>query len=132
VKVDLLVRSMCCLKPGIKGVSDNIKVISIVGRYLEHSRVYYFHNGGEPEIYMGSADLMTRNLDHRVEVVFPVENPSHIQHLREKVLGAYLRDNSRARIMQPDGTYSRLNPADNEERLDVQAWFMNQAYIQKN
>jgi polyphosphate kinase len=74
VKVDLLVRSMCCLKPGIKGVSENVNVVSIVGRYLEHSRLYYFHNNGVEEIYMGSADLMPRNLDHRVEVIFPVEN----------------------------------------------------------
>ncbi len=131
VKVDLLVRSMCCLKPGIKGVSDNVNVTSIVGRYLEHSRVYYFYNGGQEEIYLGSADLMQRNLDHRVEVVFPVENPSHIQHLRQNVLEAYLRDNARARVMGPDGTYSRLAPKDKEDRFDVQDWFMNQAHIPK-
>ncbi len=84
--MDLLVRSMCCLKPGVKGVSENIKVVSIVGRYLEHSRVYYFHNGGKEEIYIGSADLMTRNLDHRVEVVFPIENEANIRYVRDSNL----------------------------------------------
>ncbi|HLO18028.1 MAG TPA: polyphosphate kinase 1 [Anaerolineales bacterium] len=124
VKVDLLVRSMCCLRPGIKGVSDNITVTSIVGRYLEHSRLYYFYNGGKEEIYLGSADLMQRNLDHRVEVVFPIENPSQIQHLRKNVLEAYLQDNSRARVMQSDGTYTRLAPKEKENKMDVQEWLM--------
>ena len=93
VKVDLLVRGMCCLRPGIKGVSENIRVISIVGRYLEHSRIYYFHNDGQEEIYMGSADLMTRNYDHRVEVVFPLENPDQINYVRHGMMDVYLSDN---------------------------------------
>jgi polyphosphate kinase len=125
VKVDLLVRSMCCLKPGIKGVSDNVTVVSIVGRYLEHSRVYYFHNGGEEEIYLGSADLMTRNFDHRVEVVFPIENAEQVRFLRDKMLDTYLRDNTRARVMREDGTYMRLKPADENKAVDVQEFFMN-------
>jgi polyphosphate kinase len=125
VKVDLLVRSMCCLKPGVKGVSENIKVISIVGRYLEHSRVYYFHNGGKNEIYIGSADLMMRNLDHRVEVVFPIENEADARYIRDKMLQTYLRDNTRARLMQADGTYTRLKPAGDDEVVDVQEFFMN-------
>ncbi len=124
VKIDLLVRGMCSLRPGVKGVSENIRVVSIVGRYLEHSRIYYFQNGGAGEIYLGSADLMERNLDHRVEVVFPIESPDHIQHLRENVLAAYLRDNVRARLMHSDGTYSRLKPKDNEDRMDIQEWLM--------
>jgi polyphosphate kinase len=124
VKLDLLVRGMCCLRPGIKHVSENIRVISIVGRYLEHSRIYYFKNNGKEEIYLGSADLMDRNLNRRVEVVFPVEDPDHIHHLRENVLRAYLHDNVRARIMQPDGTYQRLTPKDGKDRLDVQRWLM--------
>jgi polyphosphate kinase len=128
VKLDLLVRGMCCLRPGIKHVSENIRVISIVGRYLEHSRIYYFHNNGKEEIYLGSADLMDRNLNRRVEVVFPVEHPHHIQHLRENVLGAYLRDNLRARVMQADGTYQRLTPKDGKDRLDVQEWLMARNY----
>jgi polyphosphate kinase len=125
VKVDLLVRSMCCLKPGIKGVSDNVNVTSIVGPYLEHSRIYYFHNGGKEEIYMGSADLMTRNLDHRVEVVFPIESPEHICHVRDEILNTYLRDNTRARLMQADGTYVRLKAPEQDKVVDVQEIFMN-------
>ena len=125
VKVDLLVRSMCCLKPGVKGVSENIRVVSIVGRYLEHSRVYYFHNGGKDEIYIGSADLMTRNLDHRVEVVFPIENESNVRYVRDQMLDAYLKDNMRARLMQGDGTYARLEPAGDDKLVDVQEFFMN-------
>jgi polyphosphate kinase len=131
VKVDLLVRSMCCLRPGVKGVSDKVNVISIVGRYLEHSRLYYFCNGGQEEIYLGSADLMPRNLDHRVEVVFPIENPGHIQYLRKNVLDAYLQDNSRARVMQTDGSYKRLSPKDKENSTDVQEWLMSRSYTQK-
>jgi polyphosphate kinase len=126
VKVDLLVRSMCCLRPGIKGVSENIKVVSIVGRYLEHSRVYYFCNGGEEEIYMGSADLMTR-IDHRVEVVFPIENAEHVRQIREDMLETYLKDNMRARLMQQDGTYTRLKVKNEDHAVDVQEFFMNRS-----
>jgi polyphosphate kinase len=125
VKVDLLVRSMCCLIPGIKGVSDNIRVVSIVGRYLEHSRLYYFHNGGKEEIYTGSADLMTRNLDHRVEVVFPIENTEQVRYLRDKILEAYLRDNLRGRVMRENGTYMRLKPQGDDKAVDVQELLMN-------
>jgi polyphosphate kinase len=124
VKVDLLVRGMCCLKPGIKGVSENIKVRSIVGRYLEHSRLYYFYNGKAEEIYLGSADLMSRNLDRRVEVAFPVENVEHIRYLRDKILETYLQDNLRARVMCEDGTYLRLQPASGEQAVDVQELLM--------
>jgi polyphosphate kinase len=124
VKVDLLVRSMCCLKPGVKGVSENVNVISIVGRYLEHSRVYYFHNNGVEEVYMGSADLMPRNLDHRVEVIFPVENPEYVRYLRDQMLETYLRDNMRARVMQENGTYQRLQPPSEDKAVDVQEFFM--------
>jgi len=131
VKVDMFVRGMCGLRPGIKGVSENIRVISVVGRYLEHSRIFYFHNGGKDEIYLGSADLMDRNLNRRVEVVFPVENPEHIKYLRDDVLAAYFRDNTRARIMKPDGTYVRLSPREKEEKIDIQEWLMNQSYKNK-
>jgi polyphosphate kinase len=123
VQVDLLVRGMCCLRPGIKGVSENIRVISIVGRYLEHSRIYYFQNDGKEEIYLGSADLMQRNLNHRVEVVFPVESKTHIRHLRDHVLETYLKDNSSARVLQADGTYVRLKP-EGKDVVDVQEKFM--------
>ncbi|MBK7451197.1 MAG: polyphosphate kinase 1 [Anaerolineales bacterium] len=126
VKVDLLVRGMCCLRPGIKDVSENIRVTSIVGRYLEHSRVYYFQNNGSDEVYMGSADLMPRNLNHRVEVVFPVENKAQVKFLREKILENYLKDNTRARILESDGTYKRPKPANEEKGFEVQAHLMGE------
>ncbi|HNK63212.1 MAG TPA: polyphosphate kinase 1 [Anaerolineales bacterium] len=126
VKIDLLVRGMCCLRPGVKGVSENIRVVSIVGRYLEHSRVYYFQNNANEEIYLGSADLMPRNLDHRVEVVFPVENKGHVRFLRDKILDAYLRDNTRARILESDGKYRRLKPGNEDKLYDVQSHLMGE------
>ncbi len=131
VKVDLLARGMCCLRPGLKGISDNINVISIVGRYLEHSRVFYFHNHGKAEIYMGSADLMRRNQDHRVEVVFPVESAEHINYLRNAMLATYLSDNMRARVMKPDGTYVRLKAPSEDKAVDVQEWLMKNNYRNK-
>jgi polyphosphate kinase len=105
VRVDLLVRGICCLRPGIPGVSDNIRVTSIVGRFLEHSRIYYFTNGGREEIFLGSADLMGRNLNHRVELLFPVENKRLLKRLREDILQTYLADNRNARNMLPDGSF---------------------------
>lgn len=125
VKVDLLVRGMSSLRPGVKGMSDHVKVISIVGRYLEHSRIFYFQNGGKEEIYLGSADLMQRNLNHRVEVVFPLENPKHVRHLRDEVLQSYLKDNVRARVMQGDGSYRRLEPQKDDKVMNIQDWLMN-------
>ena len=119
VRIDLIVRGMCCLRPGMPGLSDNIRVISIVGRFLEHSRIYYFHNGGAEQIYLGSADLMPRNLDRRVEVLFPVESAKLIRQLRDQVLAVYLADNVKARQMNADGTYSRLTP-ESGEFLDSQ------------
>jgi polyphosphate kinase len=107
VQVDLLVRGICCLRPGIPGVSDNIRVTSIVGRFLEHSRIYYFRNAGNQEIYLGSADLMPRNLNRRVEVIFPVQDPNLIRNLRDNVLAIYLSDVAKARSMQTDGSYQR-------------------------
>jgi len=124
VKVDLLVRGICCLRPGISGISDNIRVVSIVGRFLEHSRCYYFHNGGNDEIYLGSADLMPRNIDRRVEVLFPVQDAEIIHYLRDEMLGAYQRDNVKARHLQPDGTYVRLVPGTHDEPFNVQEWLI--------
>jgi len=106
VKVDLLARGICSLRPGVPGVSDNIRVISIVGRFLEHSRIYYFQNGGSEELYLGSADLMHRNLSHRVEIIFPVESPRLVRRLKE-ILDIYLSDQAKARYLQSDGSYSR-------------------------
>lgn len=120
VKVDLLVRSICCLRPGIPEVSDNIRVISIVGRFLEHTRIYYFHNGGSDEMFLGSADLMSRNLIRRVEVLFPVEDRRLVRYLRDHVLEVYLADNVKARAMQPDGTYLRRLPKAGDDSVNSQ------------
>jgi polyphosphate kinase len=121
VRVDLIVRGMCCLRPGVPGLSENIRVISIVGRFLEHSRIYYFCNGGNEQIYLGSADLMPRNLDRRVEILFPVENAKLIRQLRDHVLAVYLADNVKARQMQADGTYLRMRPQEGVEAVDSQS-----------
>ncbi len=125
VKIDLLVRGMCCLRPGLPGASDNIRVISIVGRFLEHSRIFYFRNGGEEEVYLGSADLMPRNIDRRVEVLFPVCDARLIRHLRDEVLDIYLGDNVKARALLPDGTYERRKAGGKHEPVDSQAWLLN-------
>jgi polyphosphate kinase len=126
VQVDLIVRGMCCLRPGIAGISENIRVVSIVGRFLEHSRIYYFANGGKPdedEILMGSADLMQRNLDHRVEVLVPVEDRALRAHLRDVALPAYLRDTVNTHLLLPDGSYERMPAPKGKEPFNVQAWF---------
>jgi polyphosphate kinase len=128
VKVDLLIRGICCLVPGIKGVSENIRVISVLGRYLEHSRIYYFYNDGKEELYLGSADLMQRNLNHRIEVIFPVEDAGHIRYLRDNVLETYIKDNSRTRLMQSDGTYKRVQPKEDEDIINVQEWLMTRPW----
>ena len=111
VSVDLIVRGICMLRPGVAGVSENIRVRSIVGRFLEHSRVFYFQNGGEEEVYIGSADWMHRNLDRRVEVVAPVKDQQLRKYLREFLLDVYLRDDVKARGLSADGTYARPSPA---------------------
>jgi len=120
VRVALFVRGICCLRPGIPGISENITVTSIVGRFLEHSRIYYFHNAGQEEVYLGSADLMPRNLTRRVEVLFPVQDARLLRHLRDGVLDTYLRDNVKARRMEYDGTYRRIQPEEGEEQISVQ------------
>jgi len=107
VDIDLLVRGICSLRPGIRGISDRIRVRSIVGRFLEHSRIFYFENGGEPELYLGSADWMSRNLHERVEVLFPLKNPLLRDRVVHEILAAYLADNMKARFLQKDGRYLR-------------------------
>ncbi len=129
VRVDLIVRGICCLKPGIKGVSENIRMISILGRYLEHSRIYYFLNGGQERVFMGSADLMQRNLNARVEVLFPVEDEKLIRYLRDSVLETYLTDNSEAREMEPDGKFRRLSRKEGEPERSTQEIFLAQARL---
>lgn len=124
VRVDLLVRGLCCLRPGIPGYSENIHVRSLVGRFLEHSRIFYFQNAPqEKQIFMGSADLMRRNLYNRVEIVFPVSEPI-IQRRVLRILATYLRDNMQTWILQPDGTYQRVSPAEGEAQIDAQAIFI--------
>jgi polyphosphate kinase len=108
VEIDLIVRGICCLRPGVKGLSENIRVRSVVGRFLEHSRVFYFANGGKEEIFLGSSDIMPRNFDRRVEVLTPVLDTAISEYLRETVLDAYLRDEVNARLLTPDGTYLRI------------------------
>lgn len=121
VDVDLIVRGICCLRPGVPGVSDRIRVRSIVGRFLEHSRIFYFENAGSAEIYLGSADLMPRNINRRVEVLFPIESPALIKQLRHKILDRYLADNVQARLMGPDATYTRAQPREGERAVNSQA-----------
>jgi polyphosphate kinase len=126
VSIDLIVRGTCSLRPGVKGLSENIRVRSILGRFLEHSRVFYFANGGteeEAEMYISSADWMTRNLDRRVEVALPIVDPTIKNYLRETFLEAYLKDNVNARILKPDGTYRTVS-AGNAKAVDSQFTFV--------
>jgi polyphosphate kinase len=123
VQIDLIARGICSLRPGVPGLSENISVRSIVGRFLEHSRIYYFANGGADEVYLGSADLMQRNLDRRVETLFPIEDAALVAHVRDDLLAVYLRDNVRARILLPDGSYERAQPTADAAPVDSQAVF---------
>lgn len=120
VEIDLIVRGICCLKPGIPGLSDNIKVRSIIGRFLEHTRIYHFHHGGDDLVYCSSADWMDRNLFNRVETCFPVNDPVLKAQILEQGLHIYLRDNTRAWELQPDGRYQRAQPQDGEESFIAQ------------
>jgi polyphosphate kinase len=126
VQIDLIVRGICCLRPGIEGISENIRVISIVGRFLEHSRIYYFQNGGKEEVYIGSADWMTRNLSRRVEAITPIDD-SHIVKELEEILGVMLSDNRQAWELQNDGTYRQRQPGGNEREMSSQQIFMEMA-----
>ena len=125
VKVELQVRGICCLRPDIPGFSENITVSAIVGRFLEHARIYYFHNGGNEEIFLGSADLMPRNLDRRVEVLFPVENPVIRDAIVTTILPAQFHDTVKLRYLQADGTYNRAFPAPGTVPLNVQSWLVD-------
>jgi len=123
VSIDLIIRGICMLRPGVPGLSDNIRVRSIVGRLLEHSRVIYFANDGNEEIYIGSADWMVRNLNRRVEVVCPIDDPKLRAYLKDEVLQSYLRDNVNARELSPEGLYKRVVPASGEAPFDSQTYF---------
>ncbi len=121
VRIDLLVRGICCLRPGIPGVSENIRVTSILDRFLEHSRLYYFHNGGDPEIYSGSADWMPRNFKKRAEILYPIKNTALKARIMDEILMTYLKDNVKARLMQADGSYVRVKPKDGEKPIRSQS-----------
>ena len=125
VPMALIVRGTCSLRPGIPGVSDTIAVRSIVGRFLEHSRIFWFLNGGHEEIFIGSADLMERNLDRRVETLMPVTGAEFVRHLRDDVLDAYLRDTERALVLDSAGHYEPPAPA--AERFDAQEYLLRRA-----
>jgi polyphosphate kinase len=124
VKIDLLVRGICCLRPGVAGLSERITVRAIVGRFLEHARIFYFRNGGSGEVFLGSADLMPRNLDRRVEILFPVENKEIRSALMDVIFATQLKDTVKTRIMQPDGSYRRTQPGAGEEPVNSQSWFV--------
>jgi polyphosphate kinase len=124
IKVDLNVRGLCCLRPGIQGVSENISVISIVGRFLEHARIYYFKGDPEDDVLIGSSDMMFRNLNERIEVLLPVPDPYIRRALLENMLKISLRDNVKARRLLADGTYERVKPIRGEEVIDSQAWLI--------
>ena len=126
VKIDLIVRGVCALRPGIKDLSENIRVISVVGRFLEHSRIFYFANGGKDESFIGSADWMHRNLDRRVEAVVPIKNKKLAKYLKDEVLGAYLKDTVNARILNADGEYNFLKGDSETEKFDAQMSFVGQ------
>jgi polyphosphate kinase len=126
VRIDIACRGICSLRPGIPGVSDGIRVVSVVDRFLEHSRIFYFENAGNPEVYVGSADWMDRNLSRRVEVVFPVEQPDLKQRVID-ILKITLADNQKARELLPDGTYRRVKPEPGVPALRSQVRFLELA-----
>lgn len=124
VRIDLNVRGLCALRPGVKGLSENISVNSIVGRFLEHARIYYFRNGGDEEVLLGSSDMMPRNLKRRVEVLFPVLDEGYRRKLIDEILPIHLKDNAKSRDMLPDGTYVKRKIAKGEEKVDSQEWLI--------
>jgi polyphosphate kinase len=127
VEIDLIVRGQCALVPGLRGISSRIRVRSIVGRFLEHSRIFYFENGGNPDVYLGSADWMPRNLYARVEVLFPVKDPQLRERICNEVLAAYLSDNRKARLLEPSGRYVRPRSVRNGHGFSAQEYLMNLA-----
>jgi polyphosphate kinase len=125
VEIKLVVRGVCSLIPGVPGLSENIEVRSIVGRFLEHSRLFYFYNDGKEDIYLSSADMMQRNLDRRVEIAFPIENQKLKDELLRTLVKVSLKDNVKARILQPDGSYQFVQPSSSVKKVNSQEWLMN-------
>ncbi len=132
VKIDLIVRGICCLKPKVKGLSENINVISIVGRYLEHSRIYYFHNNGDEEVFLSSADLMPRNLDRRVEATFPILDKNSRNVIINNIIKIYLKDNTKARFLNENGEYIKLKSTEEEPKICVQEYLMKNVVLTKD
>src|SRR5690606_4414877 len=124
VRIDLQVRGICCLRPGVPGLSETVEVTSIVGRFLEHSRIYYFHNGGDEEVLIGSADIMQRNLDRRVETLVPIEDDAIKRAIRDDILFLHLRDDVKARRLDPVAGWVRKKPRNGEEPLDSQRYLI--------
>ncbi len=124
VKIDLIIRGICCLRPGVPELSENITVTSIIGRFLEHSRIFYFLNGGKEEVYLSSADIMQRNLDRRVEIAFPIEEKEIKNYLISVVLKVLQKDDTKSRVLNSDGTYSRVICSDADKAVNSQEWFM--------
>jgi polyphosphate kinase len=133
VEIDLIIRGACALRPNVRDLSHSIRVRSIVGRFLEHSRIFYFENGGQPDMYLGSADWMPRNLYERVEVMFPINTPALRERLFGEILQSYLKDNDKTRLLLRDGTYARAYQASpnklsrNGNRFSAQAFFVDLA-----
>ena len=125
VQIDLIVRGLCCLRAGVPDISDNIRVRSIIGRFLEHSRVYYFENNGDPDVYIGSADWMPRNLRRRVETLCPIEDPDLIDRIKSELLSTCFADNVKSRELLPDGTHRHIAPAPNEPAFCMHDMLMN-------
>jgi len=128
VKIQLIIRGVCCLRPGIKGISENIEVRSILGRFLEHSRIFYFKNSGNEEYYLSSADWMTRNLHNRVEIMFPILDKTLQEQLRN-ILDIYWKDNKKSWLLLPDGSYKKIQANQNEETFEAQEYFLQQNKI---
>lgn len=130
VEIKLIVRGICCLRPGVPGLSENIHVVSIVDRFLEHSRIYFFHGGGARDVYLASADWMRRNMDRRIEVMFPVEDTDYREAIINNLLALYLADNVKAHFLRPDGSYVKVSPAPGEPPVRSQTGFIEMARLQ--
>jgi len=125
VKIELNIRGLCCLRPGIPGVSENIRVVRVIDRFLEHARIYYFENGGDPEMYMGSSDIMPRNLLARVETLFPVLDKDMLISVRDNILHVHLSDNVKARELTADGTYVPVVRKKKDPLIRSQKWLID-------
>jgi polyphosphate kinase len=132
VKIELIVRGICCLRPGMKGVSKNISVRSVVDRFLEHSRIYYFENACQPQLFIASADWLPRNFFRRIELAFPIEDGNLRERLIHEVLEGSLADNVKARVLSPDGSYQRTKPARGQKTYRSQVEFLALSAVEQS